>query len=68
MSDVMDWVLDLFLSTDLDILLQDICETSPEGRAAIEELAEMDLEHASELDRFAIAKARVAIAKAKGEE
>ena len=68
MSDVMDWVLDLFLSADLDILLQDICEAFPEGRAAIEELAEMDLENASELDRFAIVKARVAIAKAKGEE
>jgi hypothetical protein len=68
MSDVMDWVLDLFLSEDLNILLQKICETSPEGRAALEKLAGMDLENASEVDQFAIVKIRAALAKAKGEE
>ena len=68
MSDVMDKVFDLFSSEDLDILLQQICETVPEGMAALEELAEMGLENASELDQFAIVKARAAIAKAKGEE
>ena len=67
MSDVMDKVFDLFLGEDLDILLQKICETVPEGMAALEELAEMDLENASELDQFAIKKVRAAIAKAKGE-